>query len=206
MSDPTPAENTHEVQAAHALSDKDVRQFLRKFYYLSNAPPPNHEFNDLFTEDGVYTFADRKAKGHPGTHKKRTAWRSLAYLFAAHDSELLYICADALLIPAIQALREKLWQDIPHRDHSPIKIFSYGNHNDDTELMILGTTTWTYHEGHGNVGDWAAHCKLVKRDAGEVKCSYYQIITVCANCCLASGGNTGRLIMHGTIIGHGYPY
>ncbi|KAL8699356.1 MAG: hypothetical protein Q9201_006049 [Fulgogasparrea decipioides] len=141
MTDRIPEENTHIVQeAAHALSDKDVRHFLRKFFYLSNEPPPNDEFTNLFTEDGVWIFADRRAQGR-------------------------------------HALRKKMWEDIPHRDHSPVKIFSHGNHDNDTELMILGTTSWTYHEGHGNAGDWAAHCKLEKDDNGKVLCSYYQIIT-----------------------------
>lgn len=66
MADQVPGENTHEVQVTHVLSDKDVRQFLRKFFYLSNEPPPSDEFTDLFTEDGVWIFADRKAQGRQG--------------------------------------------------------------------------------------------------------------------------------------------
>ncbi|KAL8959195.1 MAG: hypothetical protein Q9183_005680, partial [Haloplaca sp. 2 TL-2023] len=58
-----PAPNTHVVQDAHVLSDKDVRQFLRKYFFLSNSPPPNEDFLDLFTDDGVWIFADRRAQG-----------------------------------------------------------------------------------------------------------------------------------------------
>ncbi|KAL8961678.1 MAG: hypothetical protein Q9183_005271, partial [Haloplaca sp. 2 TL-2023] len=137
MADQIPAPNTHVVQDAHVLSDKDVRQFLRKYFFLSNSPPPNEEFLDLFTDDGVWIFADRRAQGRQ----------------------------------EIQALRTSMWKDIPHRDHSPAKIFSHGNHDDDTELMILGTTSWEYHEkeAKSTQGDWAAHCKLHKEEDGTIK-------------------------------------
>ncbi|KAL8713119.1 MAG: hypothetical protein Q9220_002640 [cf. Caloplaca sp. 1 TL-2023] len=80
---------------------------------------------------------------------------------------------------AIRALRNAIWKEIPNRDHSPVKIFSHGNHDDDTELMVLGTASWTYHEGHQNVADWVAHVKLEKDDKdGQIRCSYYQIIMV----------------------------
>lgn len=59
-----------------------------------------------------------------------------------------------------------------------VKTFSHGNHDDDTELMILGTATWTYHEGHKNIGDWAAHVKLERGENGQIQCSFYQIIMV----------------------------
>ena len=79
---------------------------------------------------------------------------------------------------AIRNLRKKLWADVKSRDHSPIKIFSHGNHDDDTELMILGTATWSYEAGHTNEGDWAAHIKLEKGSDGKLRCSYYQVIMV----------------------------
>lgn len=79
---------------------------------------------------------------------------------------------------AIRNLRKKVWEEVPNRDHDMVKVFSHGNHDDDTELMTLGTATWTYHEGHQNVGDWAAHVKLEKDEDGKIECSYYQIIMV----------------------------
>ena len=60
-----------------------------------------------------------------------------------------------------------------------MKIFSHGNHHDDTELMVLGTVGWTYHAGHDHSGDWAAHVELHKGDDGVLRCKYYQVIIVC---------------------------
>ncbi|KAI4178762.1 MAG: hypothetical protein LQ346_007350 [Caloplaca aetnensis] len=135
-------EDTHDTQAAHVLSDKDVRHFLRRYYYIANEPALDQEYGDLFTEDGVFIMGNRKATGRE----------------------------------AIRNLRKKVWEEVPNRDHDMVKAFSHGNHDDDTELMILGTATWTYHEGHQNVGDWAAHVKLEKGEDGKIECSYYQII------------------------------
>ncbi|KAL8719377.1 MAG: hypothetical protein Q9225_003607 [Loekoesia sp. 1 TL-2023] len=144
MSSKPPAEETHITQAAHVLSDKDVRHFLRKYYYIANEPALDTEYGDLFTEDAVFIMGNRKATGRE----------------------------------AIRALRKKVWDEIPGRDHDMVKVFSHGNNDDDTELMVLGTVTWTYHAGHKNLGDWAAHVKLDKGKNGQIRCSYYQIIAV----------------------------
>ncbi|KAL8728478.1 MAG: hypothetical protein Q9166_005376 [cf. Caloplaca sp. 2 TL-2023] len=146
MSDQSTEHETHVTQAVRDLSDREVRQYLRKYFYISNDISLDTEWGDLFTEDGVYIMGNRKATGRE----------------------------------AIRKLRKKLYDEIPQRDHSPVKIFSHGNHHDDTELMILGTVGWTYHAGHDHAGDWAAHCKLHKGDDGVLRCKYYQIIVVSA--------------------------
>ncbi|KAL8850877.1 MAG: hypothetical protein Q9221_004190 [Calogaya cf. arnoldii] len=142
MSKEAAEHETHKTQAVNDLSDRQVRQFLRKFYYVSNDISLEKEWGELFADDGVYIMGNRKATGPD----------------------------------AIRKLRKKLYEEIPSRDHSPMKIFSHGNHEDDTELMILGTVGWTYHAGHDHSGDWAAHVKLHKGDDGVVRCKYYQII------------------------------
>jgi len=58
----------------------------------------------------------------------------------------------------------------------------------------------------GNSGDWVSRCKLVKRDDGVVKCNYYQIFTVYANCCLVPSVEIVGLIMCCTEIEHGVLY
>ncbi|KAL8726180.1 MAG: hypothetical protein Q9181_006151 [Wetmoreana brouardii] len=151
MSNDGPTFETHNTQAAHDLSDREVRYFLRKYYYISNELSLDTDYGELSTEDGAFIIGDRKAIGRE----------------------------------AIRALRKKMWEEVPNRDHDVQKIFSHGNHEDDTELMILGTATWGYHEGHKNVGDWAAHVGLEKGKDGQVRYSYYQIIMV------------GRSILHG---------
>ncbi|KAL8686135.1 MAG: hypothetical protein Q9224_005542, partial [Gallowayella concinna] len=133
---------THITQTARGLSDHDVRQYLRKFYYVSNELSLDTEYGDLFTEDGVYIMGSRKATGRQ----------------------------------AIRALRKKSYDEIPQQDHHPLKFFSHGNHHDDTEMMILGDVTWTYHAGHTHAGDWAAHIKLQKGDDGVLRCKFYQLI------------------------------
>ncbi|KAL8757392.1 MAG: hypothetical protein Q9199_002269 [Rusavskia elegans] len=117
MSAKAPEHGTHKTQAVNDLSDRQVRQYLRKFYYVSNDISLEKEWGDLFAEDGVYIMGNRKATG-------------------------------------------------PEARPQPMKIFSHGNHDDDTELMILGTVGWTYHAGHDHTGDWAAHVKLHKGDDG----------------------------------------
>ncbi|KAL8688592.1 MAG: hypothetical protein Q9218_005540 [Villophora microphyllina] len=142
MSNKASADDTHDTQAAHVLSDRDVRHFLRKYYYIANEVELDNEYGELFTEDGIFIMGRRKAKGRE----------------------------------AIRALRKKLWEEVPSRDHDLVKVFSHGNHDDDTELMILGTATWGYQEGHKNIGDWVAHVKLEKGKDDKLRCSYYQII------------------------------
>lgn len=60
-------EDTHDTQAAHVLSDKDVRHFLRKYYYVANEPALDKEYGDLFTEDGVFIMGNKKATGREGS-------------------------------------------------------------------------------------------------------------------------------------------
>ncbi|KAL9614181.1 MAG: hypothetical protein Q9167_001333 [Letrouitia subvulpina] len=138
------AEDFHDTQAVKVLSDRDVRQFLRKYYYIANDISLDNEYRDLFTEDAVFIMANRKAVGRS----------------------------------ALVSLRKKLWEEIPKRDHSPTKIFSLGNDEDDMELMVLGSAEWGYHAGHSKTGDWAAHVKLERDKDNNVLCSYYQIIMV----------------------------
>ncbi|KAL8997686.1 MAG: hypothetical protein Q9169_003093 [Polycauliona sp. 2 TL-2023] len=77
MSTPaTPEHETHKTQAIGDLSDSAVRQYLRKFYYISNDISLDKEWGDLFTEDGVYIMGNKKATGpealplpyHPPSH------------------------------------------------------------------------------------------------------------------------------------------
>lgn len=83
-----------------------------------------------------------------------------------------------LYYAGIIALRKKLWEEVPGRDHNPAKVFSHGNHDDDTKLLVLGHVEHTHHAGHSSNGDWVAHVKLVKDELGKVQCSYYQIMIV----------------------------
>ncbi|KAL8887816.1 MAG: hypothetical protein Q9192_006270 [Flavoplaca navasiana] len=210
MSTSEPEHETHKTQAVKDLSDSQVRQYLRKFYYISNDISLDKEWGDLFTEDGVYIMGNKKAKGPEGTFSltgfptippKVVLFLSFFFpprvlfspppfspstihapLLSPHFPSLPItpsLHSPLLLIPhshqtkaassAIRKLRKKLFEDIPSRDHSPIKIFSHGNHDDDTELMILGTVGWTYHAGHGHEGDWAAHVKLHKGNDGVMR-------------------------------------
>ncbi|KAI4159716.1 MAG: hypothetical protein LQ342_006331 [Letrouitia transgressa] len=136
------AEDFHDTQAVKVLSDPDVRQFLRKYYYIANDISLDTEYAELFTEDAIFIMANRKAVGRS----------------------------------AVVSFRKKLWDEIPKRDHSPTKIFSLGNDDDDMELMVLGTAEWGYHAGHSKTGDWVAHVKLERDKDNKVLCSYYQII------------------------------
>ena len=79
---------------------------------------------------------------------------------------------------AIRALRKEIWEEVPNCDHDAVKMFSHGNHEDETELMVLGTATWGYYEGHKHVGDLAAHIKLEMDKDDQLRCSFYQIIMV----------------------------
>ncbi|KAL8946091.1 MAG: hypothetical protein Q9222_007464 [Ikaeria aurantiellina] len=67
MTDQSAAEEeVHITQASKDLSDKTVRAFLRKYFYVSNDLSLEKEWGDLFTEDGTYIMGSRKATGRPG--------------------------------------------------------------------------------------------------------------------------------------------
>lgn len=67
MSTSAPEHETHKSQAVNDLSDRQVRQYLRKFYYVSNDISLEKEWGELFAEDGVYIMGNRKATGPEGT-------------------------------------------------------------------------------------------------------------------------------------------
>ncbi|CAL8580540.1 hypothetical protein XPA_006262 [Xanthoria parietina] len=67
MSTSAPEHETHQTQAVNDLSDSQVRQYLRKLYYVSNDISLEKEWGELFAEDGVYIMGNRKATGPEGT-------------------------------------------------------------------------------------------------------------------------------------------
>ncbi|KAI4214006.1 MAG: hypothetical protein LQ351_003410 [Letrouitia transgressa] len=166
------AEDFHDTQAVKVLSDPDVRQFLRKYYYIANDISLDSEYADLFTEDAVFIMANRKAVGRSG----QSFILSVQPLSFATLVINLLTQTQLFAQPAVVSFRKKLWDEIPKRDHSPTKIFSLGNDDDDMELMVLGTAEWGYHAGHSKTGDWVAHVKLERDKDNQVLCSYYQII------------------------------
>ncbi|KAI4217921.1 MAG: hypothetical protein LQ349_008954 [Xanthoria aureola] len=71
MSTSAPEHETHKTQAVNDLSDRQVRQYLRKFYYVSNDISLEKEWGELFAEDGVYIMGNRKATGPEAIRKLR---------------------------------------------------------------------------------------------------------------------------------------
>ena len=105
MSNETPAEETHDTQAAHVLSDKDVRQFLRKYYYIANELGLDTEYGDLFAEDGVFIMGTRKARGRDGKLDSSPPDLRITIKSPARQGLISFL-------QAIRALRRKLWEEV----------------------------------------------------------------------------------------------
>ena len=72
---------------------------------------------------------------------------------------------------AIIDFREQLFKDSPHRDHSIVKVYSFGNN--DHELMALGIVNYGKDESH----EWAGRYSIVN-DAGGLMFKHVHIILV----------------------------
>ncbi|KAI4221975.1 MAG: hypothetical protein LQ349_007716 [Xanthoria aureola] len=124
-----------ERRAVNDLSDRQVRQYLRKFYYVSNDISLEKEWGELFAEDGVYIMGNRKATGPEGTAPPflPILFSVLVYFLFLTPHPLLH-CYSPHSHPwstspptyladspstAIRKLRKKLYEETPQRDHSP---------------------------------------------------------------------------------------
>ena len=102
MSTSAPEHETHKSQAVNDLSDRQVRQYLRKFYYVSNDISLEKEWGELFAEDGVYIMGNRKATGPEGT-APRSALQS-SWSFSSTSSSYHPIPFSTLLQPALASI------------------------------------------------------------------------------------------------------
>ena len=50
----------------NTITDQAVRDFLHRYYEVSNENETHEDFADLFTEDGEYIMNDKKTKGKEG--------------------------------------------------------------------------------------------------------------------------------------------
>ncbi|KAE8441194.1 hypothetical protein EG329_005626 [Mollisiaceae sp. DMI_Dod_QoI] len=77
---------------------------------------------------------------------------------------------------AIIAVRRKLFETIPYREHPVTKVFTYGS--DDLNLMCFGIVDYAYPEGTTNKKEWAGRYEIEKTSSGELKFKLVQIITI----------------------------
>ena len=48
------------------IKDPAIRDFVSRYYELSNSAADHEDFAALFTPDGEYVMNEKKAKGHDG--------------------------------------------------------------------------------------------------------------------------------------------
>jgi hypothetical protein len=94
----------------------------------------------MFTDDGIYQFADNANQGRQKIHQ----------------------------------FREFLYSNIPHRDHSILKVYTQGTN--DLEMMALGSVSYKHHDGSSHETDWAGLYSLTKSQDGALKFQKVQII------------------------------
>ncbi|ROW16511.1 hypothetical protein VPNG_02794 [Cytospora leucostoma] len=123
-----------------SLTDPETRQLLETFYELSNAP---NSASDIDANEEALADLFHPVKG--------------VYQLASRRAE----GRDEIL-----ALRKALFAYIPRRDHTAVKLFTFGG--DQTQIMVLGRVAYGHHAGHETSGDWAAKTVLT-RVGGEVK-------------------------------------
>ena len=51
-----------------SITDKNIHDFLHKYYEVSNEDSTHDDFADLFNEDGEYIMNGKKAKGRSGRY------------------------------------------------------------------------------------------------------------------------------------------
>ncbi|ROV91613.1 hypothetical protein VSDG_07898 [Cytospora chrysosperma] len=123
-----------------SITDPEVRKLLETFYELSNAA---NSASDTDTNEKAFADLFDPEKG--------------VYQLASRKAEGR---------DAIFALRKALFAYIPRREHTAVKLFTYGQ--DQTQIMVLGKVEYSHHAGHDTAGDWAAKIVLT-RAGGEPK-------------------------------------
>jgi hypothetical protein len=76
----------------------------------------------------------------------------------------------------IHDFREKMFANVPHRDHHINQIFTFGGN--DQELMAMGGVSYKFHDGTEHERQWAARYSIVSGDDGHLKFRLVQILIV----------------------------
>ncbi|GAB1318552.1 hypothetical protein MFIFM68171_08762 [Madurella fahalii] len=124
-----------------------VRQLLETFYRLSNAASSHNE-HEKDEQKLVDLFTPDGVYEFAGTKNKGAQ--------------------------AILGFRKKLFNNVAHRDHPVVRVYSFGTN--DRELLALGEVEYRHPNGKSHTEEWAGRYSIVQDDAGALKFQHVQII------------------------------
>ena len=63
-----------------SIQDPAIKDFLEKYYEVSNDADAHDEYTALFTPDGEFSMNGKKAKGYEGSNASITFFWTLIYI------------------------------------------------------------------------------------------------------------------------------
>lgn len=81
---------------------------------------------------------------------------------------------DLTILLALKEFYKKSWEGVEGRIHNVHKVFPLGHGDNALEVMIDGTSDYTFQDGTKGGGKWAARQKYV-RENGALKVKEYAV-------------------------------
>ncbi len=138
----------------------EIREFLEKFYAISDDPSANEQHARSLTKDGKLIMGPTEVNGYDGR------------LLCPVCSNVLY---NNQRNADILKFRKGMWEKVAKRSHHPLQIYAFGAGSDD--VMLHGTVSYELKDGKKTSTAWAAKAHFTKED-GELKMDMYQVFLV----------------------------
>lgn len=153
--------------------DAGVKEFITKFYGVSDTPGKNQEWLDFFRDDATLVMALQEASGKTG---------EFLALAPSEPNSPITTGTDILKV------REGMWEKVQARRHTVYQVFpatfagaeAEGSGGDEeVELMLYGDVVYRLKgsaDGEETKVDWAGRARLRRAaGGGEWKFAYYRV-------------------------------
>lgn len=174
--------NYSPAYPADVQVDAGVKEFITKFYGVSDTPGKNQEWLDFFRDDATLVMALQEASGKTGEFSGPGPWPGpySPYLHIYVDARTALLTGDLDILK----VREGMWEKVQARRHTVYQVFpaNFGGAKDgdeEVELMLYGDVVYRLKgsaEGEETKVDWAGRARLRRAaGGGEWKFAYYRV-------------------------------
>ncbi|KAK3166848.1 hypothetical protein OEA41_009973 [Lepraria neglecta] len=101
----------------------------------------------------------------------------------AHEETGSYFTENGVFCIEILALRERMWDSVPGREHRAHRIFPFQTNKEtkNEEFMVYGTVTYKHHDGAHKDTGWGGRMELAKdHKSGQQKIAILHCFLVSA--------------------------
>ncbi|KAK6833848.1 hypothetical protein PG987_008542 [Apiospora arundinis] len=156
------------------VTDK-LRDFIPKFFQLSDNPARNKEWVDCFDPDATVIMGKDQASGTESECTYRG--REPPWWILWGIEEALRLTRLLFQLPEIRQLRDRMWEKVASRKHTVSRFLEDAHELEEEEgerkFMLFGEVTYGLKTGETKVGSWSANARVKNTD--QVRFLYYEV-------------------------------